>query len=344
MVDPGLALLVFAVVAAVLSLLFWPKWGLVARFARLARMTERVRIEDALKHLYGGEYAEKPCSIDSVAGALEISRARSANLVAHLEALQLIRSNGVGLPLTDTGRSYALRLLRTHRLWERYLADRTNVSPADWHDEAEKAEHTMKPEETEALAARMGQPLYDPHGDPIPTAAGDMPPREGVALTALKPGQNGAIVHLEDEPREVFQQIVDIGLAPLMRLRLEESTPEVVRFTADGRECELEPVAATNVTVVPLPRAELGAGPFDHLGDLTPGESGTVVQISPLCQGLQRRRLLDLGFVPGTSVDAELRGASGDPIGYRVRGALIALRREQAEWIYVQRGNRQVAH
>jgi DtxR family Mn-dependent transcriptional regulator len=342
-VDPRLALVVFALLAAVLAILVWPNKGVLARIARLARMTQRVRIEDALKHLYGGEYSGKPCSIESVAGALEISRAKAADLVAHLEALELIHSDGVGLPLTDSGRAYALRLLRTHRLWERYLADRTNVSPADWHDEAEKAEHRMRPEETEALAAQMGQPLYDPHGDPIPTVEGEMPPREGVALTALEPGQSGAIVHLEDEPREVFQQIVDIGLAPLMTLELQESTPEAVRFTADGRECELEPVAATNVTVVPLPRSELGMGPFDHLGDLSPGDACTVVQISPLCQGLQRRRLLDLGFVPGTTVEAELMGASGDPVGYRVRGALIALRREQAEWIYVRRRNRQSA-
>jgi DtxR family Mn-dependent transcriptional regulator len=297
-------------------------------------------MEDALKHLHGGEYSGRPCSIDSVAGALEISRGRAARLVTRLETLELIHSDGVGFPLTDTGRAYALRLLRTHRLWERYLADRTNVKPTDWHDEAEKAEHKMKPEETEALAARMGNPLYDPHGDPIPTAEGEIPPQEGVALTSLNPGQTGAVVHLEDEPREVFQQIVEAGLAPLMRIRLEEVTPDMVRFTADGQQCELEPVAATNVTVLPLPQAEVGEGPFEHLGDLEPGEFAAVAQIAPQCQGLQRRRLLDLGFVPGTVVGAELRGASGDPVGYRVRGALIALRKEQAEWIYVHRTSR----
>jgi DtxR family Mn-dependent transcriptional regulator len=301
-------------------------------------MTERVRMEDALKHFYHGEYFGRPCSIESLAGVLEISRGRAARLVSALEAMELIHSDGVGLPLTDAGREYALRLLRTHRLWERYLADRTNVQPADWHEEAERAEHKLKPEEAEELAALMGNPLYDPHGDPIPTATGEMPPQEGVALTSLEPEQVGAIVHLEDEPREVFQQIVDAGLAPLMRVELKEATPEVVRFTADGQECELKPVAATNVTVLPLPRAEVGEGPFDKLAELNPGESATVTQIAPGCQGLQRRRLLDLGFVPGTVVHAELRGASGDPVGYRVRGALIALRREQAEWVYVNRG------
>jgi len=300
-------------------------------------MTQRVRMEDALKHLYDCEYSGKSSSIDSVAGALEISRARATRLVVQLEAMQLIHSDGVGLPLTEAGREYALRLLRTHRLWERYLADRTNVTPVEWHEQAERAEHVLKPAETEKLAAQMGYPLYDPHGDPIPTANGEMPPREGVALTSLEPGEVGAVVHLEDEPREVFQQIIDVGLAPLMQIELKEATPGAVRFSMDGHPCELPPVAASNVTVVRLAPTDVDERPSSQLADLEIGESATVSHIAPACQGLQRRRLLDLGFVPGTVVNAELSGASGDPVGYRVRGALVALRREQAGSIYVKR-------
>lgn len=344
MVDPGFALVVFAGLSIGLALLLWPRRGLAVRLARLLQMTERVQIEDALKHFYNGEYSGRPCSIESLAGALEISRGKAARLVAQLEAMELIRSDGIGLPLTEPGREYALRLLRTHRLWERYLADSTDVSPVDWHDEAERAEHRMKPAEIEELAARMGNPLYDPHGDPIPTASGDMPPLTGVALTSLRAGQVGAVVHLEDEPREVFQKIVDIGLVPLMRIELREVTPEVVRFTADGQPCELEPVAASNVTVQPLATAETDDGPTGLLADLEPGMSATVTQIAPACQGLQRRRLLDLGFVPGTEVSAELRGASREPVGYRVRGTLIALRREQAGWIHVASAKTETVH
>jgi Fe2+ transport system protein FeoA len=71
--------------------------------------------------------------------------------------------------------------------------------------------------------------------------------------------------------------------------------------------------------------------------DLTLGESGTVVDVSPACQGSQRRRLLDLGVVKGTRITAELVSAAGDPVAYRIRGALIALRREQAGWIRIER-------
>ena len=76
---------------------------------------------------------------------------------------------------------------------------------------------------------------------------------------------------------------------------------------------------------------------LETLSALEPGESARVVGIAEVCQGPQRRRLLDLGVVPGTRITAELRSASGDPVAYEMRGALIALRREQAEWIRVRR-------
>jgi len=67
--------------------------------------------------------------------------------------------------------------------------------------------------------------------------------------------------------------------------------------------------------------------------NLEPGESARVTSISPACQGSQRRRLLDLGVVRGTEIEAAFSSATGDPVAYVIRGALIALRREQAEWI-----------
>ena len=76
--------------------------------------------------------------------------------------------------------------------------------------------------------------------------------------------------------------------------------------------------------------------PVDRLSSLQLGESRSVIGISPACQGLQRRRLLDLGLVPGTEVTAVMTSPTGDPTGYRIRGAVIALRREQAELVHVQ--------
>ncbi len=75
----------------------------------------------------------------------------------------------------------------------------------------------------------------------------------------------------------------------------------------------------------------------ETLAGLRPGESARVVRIAASCRGPQRRRLLDLGVVPGTRITAVLQSAWGDPVAYEIRGALIALRREQAEGIEVRR-------
>jgi len=337
MVAPATALTVFGLLLLLGIALFWPEKGLVPRVMVRLGTSERVRLEDSLKHLYKCEYAGRTCSVNSVAGSVGVSRARALQLLAQLEELKLARASGDGFHLTEDGRGYALHIVRTHRLLERYLADRTGIHPADWHEEAERREHAFSPEDTNTLAARLGHPLYDPHGDPIPTARGDLPPLTGLPLTALNPGEVASIVHLGDEPREVFQTLSDVGLSPQMLVRVLAIDAGEVRFEAGGRQHVLPPVMARNITVEPLPDAEVDAGERETLAQVGRGEVIRVMGIHPALQGPQRRRLLDLGLVPGTRVEAEFQSATGDPIAFRVRGALIALRKDQARWILVDR-------
>jgi DtxR family Mn-dependent transcriptional regulator len=111
-----------------------------------------------------------------------------------------------------------------------------------------------------------------------------------------------------------------------------------VLVRGDGREWALDSLLARNVSVRTLPAGERARDTVESLADLLPGETARVVDISSACQGTQRRRLLDLGVVRGTEITAEMRSAGGDPTAYRIRGALIALRREQAGRILVERG------
>jgi DtxR family Mn-dependent transcriptional regulator len=339
MVDPALALLVFGILVLIGCVLFWPRRGLVSRLLRMAEMSERVLLEDALKHLYKGEYARRPSSVDSVAGSVEVSRSRALHLLQRLEELGYARALGKDFVLTDTGRDYALHIVRTHRLLERYLADRTGVLPEDWHGEAERREHRLSPEDRESLAARLGHPLYDPHGDPIPTATGELPPRTGVPVTDLSPGDVAAIVHLGDEPREVYESLTQAGLSPLMTLRVLDTSSGEVRLEVSGQEHTLPTIIARHITVEPLPEAELETtgSPGETLADVDQGEKARVLGIHSGLQGPQRRRLLDLGLVPGTVVEAELASPGDDPVAYRIRGALIALRKDQSCWVQVDR-------
>ena len=336
MIDPATALLVALALAVAGVLLLWPVRGLLWRWLRGLRATERVLLEDSLKHLFDFEYKQHVANLQSLSGALAVSGNRAAELIRRLQEQELVDFDGDGYRLTPEGRKHALRVVRIHRLWERYLAEETGLAPDDWHSEAEIREHTTSPEEADALSASLGHPRFDPHGDPIPTAGGEIQPLAGRPLTELAVGELAEIVHVEDEPEAVYAQLVAEGLFPGMRVRVNESTPQRIAFEADAEEHVLAPILAANISVLALPREERMEGPFTRLSALELGARARVVALSPVLRGAERRRMLDLGLIPGTEVQAEIRSPGGDPTGYRIRGAVIALRREQADQVRVE--------
>lgn len=333
--DPRLALALFGLLAALALAVLWPRRGLYARLRRLRRRSERERVEDTLKYQFHRGEQGNDVHEDALAGALQVGQSSARDLLERLAAGGLAEKAGLTHHrLTATGRQQALRIVRSHRLLEHYLADRTGIGPEEWHEVAEEREHQLSSEEVEGLAAALGQPRFDPHGDPIPTAAGELPSNEGQLLPALAIGEGGVITHLEDEPAEAFERLVTMGFALGKTVVVRDRSATVTTVELDGRTVTLPRPhelavsvvrTADNATVRPRTLADLGAG-----------ETARVRRLSSSCRGAQRRRLLDLGVVPGTAIEAELHSASGDPTAYRIRGALIALRRHQAEWIEIE--------
>lgn len=335
MTDPVVTLLIGTGIILLGIVSFFPEKGLVARMKRSKTISKRVLIEDALKHLYNCEYNSVSCTLNSVAGKLSISEDEAAELITKLEEMGLLISHHETLQLSSEGRTYALRIIRIHRLWEKYLADETGVDEREWHHSAEEFEHKLTPTDADALAAQIGNPVFDPHGDPIPSTDGKLPDKKGSPLTDLQFGEFASIIHIEDEPDAIYKQLVAEGLYPGMQVRMMESTKERVRFTANGEESVLAPLFAKNITVAPLKFEKTVEGKYKYLSSLNIGEKGTVLGISKALRGQQRRRLMDLGIVPGTEVIAEMRGAFGDPTAYKIKGASIALRKKLAERIYL---------
>ena len=337
MVDPALALAVFALLMVAGIVLFWPRRGVVARIVEYSRLTDRVRLEDALKHVYMSELAGRVSTLESLAGRLEISTARAADLLTQLTDVGMVQAGQDGPQLSDAGRESSVRLVRTHRLWERYLADRTGIPAVDWHDEAERMEHSLSSEQVETLSSRLGHPRWDPHGDPIPTATGHMPKLVDLSLTGAPVGRTIEIAHLEDEPREIYDALLNEGLALGVRLDVGAVMIAEYSYMVPGRDFAVTTVLARNVSVHVLPEGSSADQALETLADLKPGEAGSVLGLSSACRGPQRRRLLDLGVVPGTIVSAEMSSAAGDPVAYLIRGALIALRSAQASWVTIER-------
>ena len=337
MIHPIDALLVSGIIFLLAVFLFIPRYGIISRIRRARLGIHRIMIEDALKHLFDCESRKITCTTQSIAGTLLISADHAAKVIARLGEMKLLINTGKSIELTAEGRSYALRVIRIHRLWEQYLADQTSVPETEWHASAELQEHTMTHDETEELAARIGNPQYDPHGDPIPSSSGEIPPAKGQSLLTLKSGAIAKITHIEDEPEAVFAQIVAEGLFIGKKIFMIEQTNERIRFSSDGDEIILAPIVAANITVEPLADEEHIAQPIQTLLSLRQGESANVLGISHACRGQQRRRLLDLGVVPGTIIKHEFESAAGDPIAYNIRGAMIALRRQHANQIFIQK-------
>jgi DtxR family transcriptional regulator, Mn-dependent transcriptional regulator len=321
-----------------LALLFWPQRGLLSRLRRSRQYEQRIQIEDTLKHIHGCEMESQRATVESIAGVLQTSTNNVSDLLAKMETAGLLRYEEGQLKLTPKGERSALHILRAHRLWERYLADETGFEEAEWHDQAEKREHFLSAEEVDLLSEQLGHPTHDPHGDPIPDAMGEFVSHGGKPLPGFEPGQRLRIVHIEDEPSTIYAQLVAEGIYPGMQVQIIEKTHERIRFWAEADEHVLAPIVAHNISVIPEPEAiSDGEGfPCKSLDCLDLGESGKVLGISPACRGAERRRLLDLGVLRGATVKAEYRSPSGDPTAYRIRDALIALRKEQAEYIFIE--------
>lgn len=335
--DTLIILFIFIVLVAVSVGLVWTKRHLTLSWTRFQYLSRRVLIEDALKHIFQVQYNGRRPSVNSVAGTLKINDNDAADLLHEMESHDLICLEGGSIRLMPNGRDAALHIIRAHRLWERYLADETGFAETEWHRRAERAEHRLSPEELSDLAQRLGNPSHDPHGDPIPTENGEMVPMTGQSLTTAPVERLLQIVHIEDEPLAIYAQLVALGLSVDMPLRILEKTKHRLRLWIDGNEHVLAPIMANNISVIALPDAMTHE--FDNgarLSQLKPGQQSQVVWLSRSCRGAERRRLLDLGFVPGTTVNVEMGNPLGDPMGYRVRGTVVGLRHEQADYIHVK--------
>jgi len=324
------------VLGVLVVVLFAPQWGVVTQWRQRRWLRSREAIEDALLHLHQREHEGRLASVESLAGALGVPTRLALMLTQRMEEQGLLQVSAGGLSLTPEGHRLAIQVVRAHRLFERYLAYETSVPPHEVHELAHRLEHTLTPQQLEQLDAYMGHPVTDPHGDPIPSQSGEMPQIEGQPVVDFPLGKPAQIVHIEDEPPYVYAQIVAEGLRPGMIVTVIERSPTRIVLESDSDEHVLAPVVAANITVrevAPHMRAPKG----ERLGALEPGERATVLRIDDACQGLTRRRFLDLGITPGAEIEVVMRSAFGDPVAYRVRDSLIALRREQADWIWVQR-------
>lgn len=316
----------------VLALLFFaPK-----QIVKLRENHRREEVEDALKHLLDREQKGRHASPESLSGATGFSSQKVFKIISRMQTQELIEHHGMQLHLTPEGERWAIHIVRAHRLLERYLADEARLPLEKIHAEAHRREHGLTPAQVDEMDALLGYPTHDPHGDPIPNREGVLAEIESTPLTDWAEDTPARIVHLEDEPELAFAQIMAEGLALGQTIRILARTPERYSLSDGEAEYRLAPAVAANVHVAPLPENLIALNGAIPLDELPHAQQAEIIALDAACQGFTRRRFLDLGLTPGAVITPELKNSFRDPRGYRVRGTLIALRREQANQIWVK--------
>jgi len=184
-------------------------------------------VEDYAKAIYalqrGGEGA---VSTTALAERLGVTAASASGMVRKLDEHGLVTHVPYrGVRLTDEGTRLALEVLRHHRLLELYLAESLGVPWDRVHEEAEVLEHVLSEELEALIAAKLGNPTHDPHGDPIPSADLEMPEEETACLAELEPGTEGTFVRVSDSDPEMLRYLAEREIAPGAEVRVEDKQP-----------------------------------------------------------------------------------------------------------------------
>ena len=337
MISPAIYLLLFVLIILLLTLLFYPKKGVYWRIINSLKQDNKVLIEDILKKLYHAEDNGNNLTSNDVIDAINSSPKKILETITDMETKNLINFKNGAIKLSETGLDYALKIIRVHRLWEKYLSEKTGFAKKDWHEIAEKMEHKINSTQAKELATNLGNPRFDPHGDPIPTETGEIEPIQGKPLPNYKEGTIGRIIHIEDEPEIIYKQILAEDLHIGSHIHIIENNEKRIIFHSEGEEFILAPVVANNITISELLKEDISEEDTFRLSKLKEGEKAKIIGISHECRGEIRRRLLDLGFVINTKIQVDLSSPMNNPRAYLVRDTSIAIRNEQAKYILIEK-------
>jgi DtxR family transcriptional regulator, Mn-dependent transcriptional regulator len=186
-------------------------------------------IEDYAKAIYAlQERAEGDGTVGTFALAerLEVTPGSVSAMLRKLAADGLVSHEPYrGVRLTEQGERVALEVIRHHRLIELFLAEVLDVPWDQVHEEAEVLEHHISEELEERIAAKLGHPTTDPHGDPIPSAELELEKVHGVALEALEPGDAGTFVRVSDADPAMLRWLAERCVKPGDRVEVRDKQP-----------------------------------------------------------------------------------------------------------------------
>ncbi|MCD4672668.1 MAG: FeoA domain-containing protein [Anaerolineaceae bacterium] len=272
-----------------------------------------------------------------------------------------------GASLTEKGEQQACFILRRHRLWEVFLVDKLDYSYEEAHEIACILEHATPNHLADRLDGFLEYPAVNFVGELIPRSDGQPPTRPAISLAALSPGQQGRVIRceLEGAPQSflaehgispgVWVQVVAMAgegvliQAGKIHVSLVQSLAEAIQVEPGSSidkpdeilpveqsfENETNPIKVQEIKeVIKMRDNEQAAVQHVPLNKLNVGQRGIVVSVGS--KGPVKRRMMDMGLVPGSEVSVLRVAPLGDPIEFRVKGYSLSLRKSEAKDIIVE--------
>ncbi len=209
-------------------------------------------IEDYLRAIYRVEEREGNVTNAALSRELAVSAAAASEMVRKLADARLVEYRKYyGATLTERGRRVAVAVTRRHRLWEVFLIESLDFAWDQVHSLADQLEHIDSDELVNRLDDFLGNPMHDPHGDPIPAKDGRIPKRDLFPLAVMEPGRKGFVARVSDEYPELLRYAASLGLEIGTPVRVVERIgfDGSVRLIAGKRESIVSEKLAQSVFI-----------------------------------------------------------------------------------------------
>lgn len=180
-------------------------------------------IEDYVKTIYQLTRDSQRASTNQIAASLEVTPASVTGMLKKLASTEppLVEyKKHYGVVLTPAGEKIALEIVRHHRLLEMFLVQILGYDWDEVHAEADRLEHHISEIFEERIAEALGDPDYDPHGNPIPTRELAIPEIDDIPLLHLRPGQHAIVQRVRESDPELLRRVAVVGLIPGARVEV----------------------------------------------------------------------------------------------------------------------------
>jgi DtxR family Mn-dependent transcriptional regulator len=210
-------------------------------------------VEDYAKAIYAlAHRLEGPVPTSALAERLDVAPSSVTAMLKRLDEAGLVRHERYrGVELTPDGERVALEVLRHHRLLEAFLAEELGMPWDRVHDEAEVLEHYISEDFERRIAAALGDPDLDPHGDPIPSAELDLAVDHTVPLAELDPGLRATFARVSDSDPAMLRYLAGLGIRPGAEVTVVGAEPfgGPLRVEVEGAEHALGGALAAKMRV-----------------------------------------------------------------------------------------------